>query len=148
MGNHAKALETLVHVLNDTRAAEVYCMLGGEVVSCHAALTIASSSSSSSSVFPSAASTAGGKVTASARGPVPTETLGLKEWYRGLFDPPPPSRRTAARVGKEGEEGGDVLASAVMRQKSVKEETKKKLLTDLVGVYMRSSPSSTSSNNG
>jgi hypothetical protein len=47
LGNHAKALETLVYILRDSTSAEMYCNLGGEVVPARIAYSIASSSSSS-----------------------------------------------------------------------------------------------------
>lgn len=60
----------------------------------------------------------------------------------GLFEPQSTSGKAVKGV-VDGDVGGngDVLmdAPAVVRQNSVKEEVKKALLTDLVGVYVRSS---------
>jgi len=67
--------------------------------------------------------------------------LGLREWYMGLFEPQPMSGKIVK--GVDGDVGGNGVvpmdAPAVVRQNSVKEEVKKALLTDLVGVYVRSS---------
>lgn len=58
--------------------------------------------------------------------------LALKEWYLGLFEPlqVPKSKR-----GAVGAMGG--MESAMVRQRSVKDEVKTALLTDLIGVYSR-----------
>jgi hypothetical protein len=138
VGNHEKALEMLVHTLKDVKAAEMYCMLGGEVISYRTASAIASSSSTSTIMGRAGEGTTRG-------GRVGTGELGLKEWYYGLFEPLPqsqaPKRRskaTSVGVGVGEAEGqGLEAAMAVVRQKSVKEETKKALLTDLISVYTR-----------
>lgn len=61
----------------------------------------------------------------------------------GLFEPQPYFGKAAKRdiIDRDaGSTGGALVdASAVVRQNTVKEEVKKALLTDLVGVYVRSS---------
>ncbi|XP_006463538.1 hypothetical protein AGABI2DRAFT_179862 [Agaricus bisporus var. bisporus H97] len=111
LGHHALALSTLVHDLRDSVSAETYCTLGGEVVPAKLALATAESTA------PSASSSV---------------ELALKEWYLGLFEPlqVPKSKR-----GGVGAMGG--MESAMVRQRSVKDEVKTALLTDLIGVYSR-----------
>ncbi|KAJ3569787.1 hypothetical protein NP233_g4825 [Leucocoprinus birnbaumii] len=136
LGNHAQALESLVHTLCDGTSAEAYCILGGEVVSAKSALSIAESTS------PATSSTSTRTIS--------TE-LTLRDWYFGLFETQSSSTRAGKRnpnaakstpgLGLADVRAADASAPALLRQKSVKDDVKKALLTDLVGVYMRSSDS-------
>jgi len=116
--------------LHDDKSAEAYCILGGEVVSAKSALAIAEST-------PSAYSNSTSLTTKAIK------ELGFREWYMGLFEPQPYFGKAAKRdiIDRDaGSTGGALVdASAVVRQNTVKEEVKKALLTDLVGVYVRSS---------
>ncbi|KAF9442025.1 hypothetical protein P691DRAFT_765651, partial [Macrolepiota fuliginosa MF-IS2] len=116
---HEAALEVLVRDLRDSTSAEAYCTLGGEVVPVKVALAVAESSFTSTS-------------NSSA-----TE-VGLREWYFGLFEPPPyphrQGRKVTAGTGVGVGAGGE--APAIVRQKSVREDVKRELLRDLAGVYM------------
>ena len=105
------ALSTLVHDLRDSVSAETYCTLGGEVVPAKLALATAESTA------PSASSSV---------------ELALKEWYLGLFEP---LQVQKSKRGGVGAMGG--MESAMVRQRSVKDEVKTALLTDLIGVYSR-----------
>jgi hypothetical protein len=112
LGLHALALSTLVHDLRDSVSAETYCTLGGEVVPAKLALATAESTA------PSAPSSV---------------ELTLKEWYLGLFEPP--QQVSKSKRGVNVVTGG--MESAMVRQRSVKDEVKKGLLIDLVSVYTR-----------